>query len=658
MSSTLLAVLAVLPVLLAAPSLAVAQQVVQQTEPGTDPERSERVSCDDAPDVFELLCLSFETLQQDYVDESSVADENLAQAAANGVRRAVLLPRGAEPPPPCALPAAAFEQTCQQIDAVADTAAAVWAASAAMFDSLNDPNNVLLTPERYREIQDALERGIPFSGIGIRLGLLNGTVGCSQLSATCKLVIAEVFPKSPASEAGLQAGDILLSLDGYVPAGSGCGLGDLPSWPVATVVEAVIERNGEDRTFTILTAPVTSPLVSSRVVAPNIGYLRLGSFNENSDLAVAQELETLTEAGVQSLVFDLQDNGGGYLDATVNIVSNFLQDNQFIIREQHRAEASSRRVNRDRGLSEPLVTLPMALVVNEKSASASEVTALALRYHERARIVGSTTYGKNTGQITRSLQADDGTLLGGARVTVFRWLGPSGDSAAGGVVPDIEASFGDCPHPLAVARRAAAAAGLPGAVPADIQTSGELHDAVTSLQADGVLAGTECAPGLFCPSEAIPRWMMAVWLVRVLDSDDPEPLSESRFADVDASQRWAAHADRLAELGVTLGCGTQPLRFCPDEPVTRAQMASFLTRAFKLSTASTAGFGDVDSDGGGDDDGIGGGSGNVHAADINSLYGSGITLGCSAEPLLFCPDAATSRGQMAVFLQRALNRLN
>ncbi len=628
-----------LTVFLAAPSLAVAQQ----TEPGSEGEAPARVSCDNAPAVFELLCLSFDALQQQYVEESAVSDENLAQAAATAVRQAPLLPRGTEPPPPCALPAAAFEQTCQQIDAVADTAAAVWAASAAMFDSLNDPNNVLLTPERYRELEAALERGIPFSGIGIRLGLLNGSVGCSQLSATCRLVIAEVFPESPAARAGLQPGDILLSLDGYVPNGSGCGLGDLPSWPVATVVEAVVERNGENRTFTISTAPVTSSSVSSRVVASNIGYLRLANFGKNSDLAVAQELEALLEAGVQSLVFDLQDNGGGYLDATVNIVSNFLLDKQIIIREQHRAEASSRRVSRDNGLSEP-ITVPMALVVNESSASASEVTALALRYYERATIVGSKTYGKNTGQVTSSLQASDGRLLGGARVTVFRWLAAGGDSAAGGIEPDVEASFGDCPHPLAVARRAAAVAGLPGAVPADIQTAGELYDAVVALQADGVLVGSECAPGLLCSNEAIPRWMMAVWLVRVLDGSDPEPLGESQFADVDASQWWAAHADRLAELEVTLGCGTEPLRFCPDEPVTRAQMASFLSRAFELSAAPTAGFDDID--------------GNVHAAAVDSLYGSGVTLGCSAEPLQFCPDTATSKAQMAVFLQRARNRLN
>ena len=107
---------------------------------------------------------------------------------------------------------------------------------------------------------------------------------------------------------------------------------------------------------------------------------------------------------------------------------------------------------------------------------------------------------------------------------------------------------------------------------------------------------------------------------------------------------WAAHTERLAELGVTQGCGVEPARFCPDEPVTRAQMASLLTSAFRLDPALPAGFADI--------------GGNRHEAAIDALADAGITRGCSAEPLQFCPDRATTRGQMAVFLERARNRLN
>lgn len=134
---------------------------------------------------------------------------------------------------------------------------------------------------------------------------------------------------------------------------------------------------------------------------------------------------------------------------------------------------------------------------------------------------------------------------------------------------------------------------------------------------------------------------MAVWMVRILDGADPGAVGSSRFADVDPLQWWAPHVERLAELGVTKGCATEPARFCPAGTVTRAQMASFLVRAFSLPPASPAGFADV-------------GSG-VHTADINALAASGITVGCGTEPLSYCPARDTNRAQMATFLARALN---
>ena len=135
-----------------------------------------------------------------------------------------------------------------------------------------------------------------------------------------------------------------------------------------------------------------------------------------------------------------------------------------------------------------------------------------------------------------------------------------------------------------------------------------------------------------------------MWLVRTVDGQDPDPIGTSRFADVDAGQWWAAHVERLAELGVTLGCGTEPARYCPDDPVTRAEMASFLQRAFRLDPAPSTGFADT--------------HGNYHAAAIDALHAAGITKGCSAEVLEFCPDRATTRIQMALFLDRARNRSN
>lgn len=639
---------AVLAALVAWPAVAVAQDTDTGAEPepanatGTEAEApAVRVACDEAPAVFELLCVSYQLLKENYVDEP--VDEDLASAAAEGVREAGLALRATEAAPPCALPSPAFEQTCAEIDAVGDTAAAVWAASSAMFASLGDPNTFLMSPSEYAQMQARLNTGVPFSGIGVRLGLLNGTVACSALSETCRLVVSEVFPGSPAEQAGLKPDDVLLLIAGLAPSGSGCGLQDLPAFELGSLVPVIVERNGRRRAFPVEAAPVSAPAVASRTVAGTIGYLRLESFGAGADERVGQELETLLDSGVESIVVDLRGNPGGYLQTVVNIAGMFLDDRQVVIREASRLDTLRHLVSGHGSLPNPAL-LPTAVAVDGSSASASEVLTLALRDHGRATVVGTTTYGKNTGQNTWAVESRNGTLLGAARVTVFRWFGPDGTSAEGGIEPDVELDLSDCWHPIGLTRLAAAAAGLPGALPADVQMGGELFDAVAALAEDRVLAGTECGPGLFCPGDPIPRWLTAVWLVRTVDGQDPEPIGTSRFADIDAGQWWAAHVERSAELGITLGCGAEPARYCPDDPVTRAEMASFLQRAFRLDPVPPAGFADT--------------HGNHHAAAIDALHAAGTTKGCSAEVLEFCPDRATTRIEMALFIERARTRSN
>ena len=165
------------------------------------------------------------------------------------------------------------------------------------------------------------------------------------------------------------------------------------------------------------------------------------------------------------------------------------------------------------------------------------------------------------------------------------------------------------------------------------------EEAIRALAEEGVFEGTECRPGEFCPTDPVERWVVAVWLVRILDGGDPPPVETTRFADVDASQWWAPYVERLADLGVTTGCATQPARFCPYETTNRARMASFLVRAFQLPSAPPAGFADVE--------------GGAHAANIDALAASGITSGCRTQPLRYCPKRDTTRAQIATFLTRA-----
>ena len=177
-----------------------------------------------------------------------------------------------------------------------------------------------------------------------------------------------------------------------------------------------------------------------------------------------------------------------------------------------------------------------------------------------------------------------------------------------------------------------------GAPYADVPSDAYYAESVSALAADGVFVGTECDEG-FCPGDAIDRATVAVWMVRVLDGADPAPVASTRFGDVDAAHPHAAFIERLAELGVTNGCGDGS-DFCPDRTVTRAQMAAFLSRAFDLAEVPDPGFSDVPSDA-------------WYAADVAKLAASGITIGCG-DGTNFCPDQDVTRVQMATFLARAL----
>ena len=168
---------------------------------------------------------------------------------------------------------------------------------------------------------------------------------------------------------------------------------------------------------------------------------------------------------------------------------------------------------------------------------------------------------------------------------------------------------------------------------------GSVHEpAIDALDAAGILEGTECGEGLVCPGEPVDRWVIAVWLIRALD--ETPSTAANRFVDVHPGAWWSPHVERLAELRITQGCTADSLFYCPGQPVTRGQMATFLVRAFDLEPSASAGFVDT--------------AGRTHAANIDALAAAGVTAGCATDPARFCPGDHVTRGQMATFLARAL----
>ena len=144
-----------------------------------------------------------------------------------------------------------------------------------------------------------------------------------------------------------------------------------------------------------------------------------------------------------------------------------------------------------------------------------------------------------------------------------------------------------------------------------------------------------------CENHPFPRWAMAVWLVRIVDGPGPPEVSSTRFVDVSGDGHWVPYVERLFELGITRGCGVDPARYCPKDRVTRAQVASFLVRAFNLPDADSGPFTDIGASG--------------HADDINALVASGVAEGCRANlPELFCPHTSPTVAQMRAMMERAV----
>ena len=178
----------------------------------------------------------------------------------------------------------------------------------------------------------------------------------------------------------------------------------------------------------------------------------------------------------------------------------------------------------------------------------------------------------------------------------------------------------------------------------DVDDTNVHKPAIDSLASQGVFVDTECGDELFCPDLPMTRWAMAVWILRILADEPDTVVGVSRFADIAAGHWWIRYVERLADRKITIGCKLEPFRYCPDRPVTRAQMASFLVRALDLEAAPSAGFTDTDR--------------TVHAANIDALFAAGITIGCKTEPLRYCPDEPVTRAQMATFLYRMAPRLD
>lgn len=247
------------------------------------------------------------------------------------------------------------------------------------------------------------------------------------------LEIVRPISGQPAEAAGIKAGDLIIGVDGDDI--TGLSMDEallLVRGPRDTEVVITVYRpkEGEEIEIPIIRARFEIPIIESEMVTDDIGYIRLSEFNANATDRTQEAFVDLVSQGATSLIFDLRDNPGGFLDQSVAVADLFVPQGVVLYERNNRGlDQTFRADSGDMGEEIPLVVL-----INAGSASASEIVAGAIRDNDRAILIGETTFGK--GSVQQLHQLSDGSEL---RVTIARWYTPANVSISEeGVVPDIE----------------------------------------------------------------------------------------------------------------------------------------------------------------------------------------------------------------------------
>ena len=235
------------------------------------------------------------------------------------------------------------------------------------------------------------------------------------------VVISEPYEGSPALSSGLVAGDKILDIDGKDMKGkSTSDVSTALKGPKGTEVVVQVERNGNKEKVKIIRDEIKLPDVPySGMITGETGYIKLNSFTNVAALKVTEAYDALIEDGMKSLVLDLRGNGGGLLIEAVKIVNLFIQRNQIVVTTKGRVE-SENMIYKTQGTPRSL-DIPVVVLVNDGSASASEIVAGSLQDLDRAVVVGTTSYGK--GLVQRTYDLDYGSKV---KLTIAKYYTPSG----------------------------------------------------------------------------------------------------------------------------------------------------------------------------------------------------------------------------------------
>lgn len=284
-----------------------------------------------------------------------------------------------------------------------------------------DPHSAYLQPEDFSDLRENTSG--KFGGLGLEVGEQDGLV----------LVITPI-DDSPARKAGIEAGDLIVSLDGQPV--MGMSLNDAIEkmrGEVGSPITIEVRRQNEPNllTFKLVRDEIKVASVRSQLLSDNIGYVRLTQFQENTGADLKKILTQWRDGKqVKGLVLDLRNNPGGVLDAAVEVCDSFLADGLIVYTKGRIASAE---MSYSASSATVAAGLPLVVLINGGSASASEIVAGALQDHKRAVILGTQSFGKGSVQSVLPLANDKGV-----KITTARYFTPSGRSIqAKGIEPDI-----------------------------------------------------------------------------------------------------------------------------------------------------------------------------------------------------------------------------
>ena len=286
-----------------------------------------------------------------------------------------------------------------------------------MVSTLGDKHSTYLGGDLYKDFSAQMSG--TYAGIGVYIA-----------STDDGILIAGVMEGSPAEEAGLQRGDILVSIDGTSV--EGYQLEDVSKsirGPVDTSVDLVVRRDGEEKDFTVQRRQIHVPTVAGKMVdGTDVGYIRVAVVSDGTADDFTKEFTKLREQGMNKLILDLRDNPGGIVEQAVGVASNFVPPNSTIV--SYTEQDGKVDQYTAQGTDDPI---PIVVLVNENSASASEIVAGAVQDMKLGPIVGVKTYGKGTVQGVFPVDSESAV-----KVTVAKYRTTNGREIDGvGIEPDV-----------------------------------------------------------------------------------------------------------------------------------------------------------------------------------------------------------------------------